>query len=1739
MVTLSDFNNVEKPTLAELSPVPQVTQAANGQTINNMAAHAALLADPSGVLKTYSSVSAELSTGTSSATLDALLKQNEKAEQTANYEELQNILRDPAIDTATKQQYMDGYIKSVAQPTNRSMSALVGQNASVQPTSDEENDETVATTTFELGATLDGVDSWKGWVNKVQNAQREIVEGNGLNTLVDIFETLVPFMDQASVAKARLTAGGNAGDALKAFVLMGDSKAEWGKTLSKMPIEKRYEFGTKLVEYIKSAKGSVTIRPNELQILNQLSAALSTGTYTGTDQFIDNLTSVMDIVFPASTWLGKAVKGARAAKEAAVIAKRAEAADKSLANAAEVAPVVDEAAPVMLPPSGNILEPALTLRGKTMSETSPLVPNKELAPVVNSITRNLDSPTKKSKTAVKKTMEYIPNKGKTQDEIDKLTDEKFPGKVMSAVKYKGEVFYGEHHPYAIQKVIDKYGEQAREDFRNILKDRGYYSSEDIGFVRFTIQEEKVTSVKQSSDISVMDELDDVMAESTVERLSIRTSVDHTSVSQTLKDTNPAKARNVNAMVEADKTDNTARILTGTSRADAIANDRLPEVALPGGVVRNKVEMDEAGPAADKTVVDSIMKEQGMTHISKEDKAAARTKAKDEWRDVIGLVPRRSMATIGREVDEAADNAQGVSFDMIYGPKDGGFSSAKQGLQQVLVGLKKYGVTGNDVEVLARGVDGLYHPIKGLPTTSGNYLMRVKHDYKFSPADTISKTMFGESNWNLFELLPILGKGDAGSIGEHLIPSSARIDSRLFSSASVASDVNAKINKQLLELGKDYAQSYKRLSKEQKDLFDAYRLEANEKSLRFSVSNLRARGFSNDAVDTMRKWKTITDTMYELENIDVNRTLRLRGWERFVDQSNDTDIVVKNLPNRGFGDGIKVYDTEQNIIRVAGKKEIDELYANGGNVAQTRSQTTVGDDSFNYILVKQKSEGSYTRAINDTDRTLSYRDGYYPVRYTDPIFITKKVTNPNGTSYTKAIATSGTYNDANQLIERLRTTDNSLDADGKSVYEMRPNFRKGSTEYEEAEWSSLVSSGRSTQRIRGQRLESANARTTDMNLTHIESPEESLVHSIRSLAARTAFRDWVETSKAKWMRQYGDLIDKVDGYKSLWPESRTMIAQGKVGDSYRVANAKATWAYIHSMEAGYVNLIDDFSKNFFRSMANVVGEKGWGWLEKGLGSVSEASPLSFARRKAFRLLLASNPLRQLPVQAMQALPVLMATNPLAIPKISMQMIMLDYVKNGGDADSFMKVLAKAATGMNAAQARKLAKDWEASGFEASVEANTLIRDQMGSLVDRTLWDKARGVLRKPLDFTQKIGFNKGEEILMRSIWLSEYDLALKAGKKLDAEGLDELNARVRNLTLNMNKAGELPYNQNALSAALQFFQAPHKAFSQILLGHKGLTGKDRRQLAAAYVLTYGTGAGWVTDMVMDGLAASGLPLDQDAKEVLEGGLFNLAMNAALSTLYKEEVEVDFSDSLRLISAPDFMFWEDLIGSEVSEVLSGSASASLVFGSNPRVTNFVNQMMRPFVVDWEKKPEELMLAGESFLKMFSGASNIFKAMYAVKFERHMTARGRITDYNVNMVEAMAKAAGFATVTEIREFAAQEDFYKASEEYKKDIKLIVDEISMRLANKGISNNEASFYIEAMSMAQVAFENDPFYMKEFANQMRYKALADENSIYLRLREMSGWMDKNEYEKLVQSFPNLEDGHKKTLIDSVRMFGE
>lgn len=1716
MVALSDFNTVEKPKLSDFASIVKGGTAVNSATTGNIAAHAAVLSEPEKVLQNYSMINTELKNTNQSNTLDTLLQENANTDKAATYSELQKILRDPSMPQDQKTAYMDGYINMVTDQGNaRSLSTLVTQQAMLQPQSDDENDETADTATFNVIESLDEVDLYKGWLQNRRNMEDTLKDRDGFNLVVDFVETMVPFLEPAAMAKTRLAAGGSIGDAVMTMVLLGESTSDMKQSIAMLPIDKKRVVAEKLIGIIKGTGGSWTLRPNELNVANQLDNILSNDGYTSNDQLLDNIFSLVDVVFPLAGWAAKAGKGV---KSAAATAKRAALIETTIAKDVEEVVVTnlpttdldniingskgfDKASSEEIANARNTIGYGLA-DGKSIDEIISSDPvfdkfsSEELAEVRSMITSRNIPPV--SDDVVNGTRDIIADRV-----IDSL-------KQLDSAPHAKITHLRDQINRAVTRGAIQNPSKLVKDVANITRD--FLSHEAMEKLSKDEVSRLVKGVQESSNAA---------------RISVRTTVDHTSLSQTMKDANAGKARSINDMMETDATGDVARALYGTEKSDAIANDRLPEVANTDGSVRAKVNMAEAGPAPDENVIRAITAEKGRIEFDTKEKQLMRDVVRDAFRDVRGLVPRNPMGTVG-----ATDTPSGVSFDMVYGPKDGGFKAAQQGLEQVLLAFRKYGVSEREIEILAKDTTGKYVPVKGVPSAEGNYLVRVKHNFEFSPGDVVEYSLLGNSKYVMFESRTSLTDGNAGSVLQHIIPHSAIINRVIFNAASAASDATAKITKRLINLGGIYAKNYKKLSPRQKALVDLYRIEANEKGIAFSVSNLKARGFDDDAIETMRSWKTTTDTMWWLENVDMNKTLRARGWQRFVDQKNDSDLVVRPVSNR-FGDRVKAYDPESNSIRSIERAELEDLYAKNGTVAELKQTLELGDDTVDFVLARN-TEGGYIRRIRDEDNSLPYRDGYYPVRYDAPIFITKEFRKKGGEVYTKAVATAANQGDAKRLIERLRA------ADKEGKFEARADYKRGTQQFDDAEWSSAVSGGRSAQRIRGQRLQEHQTQT-DLNHTNIDAPEEALIASIRSLASRTAFRDWVEVTKARWMSQNGDLLEPQKG-QVMWPESVKKIGAGKaLASNARVKDAIATWRYVHAMEAGYVNVLDDMSKIFFQNMSTTIGQKNWGWmdkigkgLEKGADVLGQASPTAFARKKAFRLLLAANPLRQIPVQAMQALPVLLATNPLAIPKISMQMVLLDYLANGGDAVSFMKVLAKKATGMDLADAQKLQKDWEASGFEAAVEANTLIRDQMASLVDRTAFQKARTLAGKPLDITQKYGFNLGESILMRSVWLSEYDLLKKAGKTINAETLENLNARVRNLTLNMNKAGEMPYNENALAAMMQFFQAPHKAFSQILLGHTGLTGMDRIKLGTSYVLTYGVGGGFLSDWIMKGIGG-----DPETRELIEGGLFNLTLNAGLSAIYGEEVRTDFSDSLRLLTAPDvFKFWNSAMALDLPEILSSSPSAALVLGQSPRVTNFVKQMMRPFVVDNDKKLEELALTGKTFLSMFSGASNIFKAKYAMEMNKTISGKGATIDYHVNDMEAFLKASGFSTIDEVQYYASQDLVYRTSGKFKDDVKLVVDEVSSRLAAKGIDNESANYTIDMMAEAQRVFKNDPFYMEEFANQIYYKAMAGENSLYTRLLGMAGYTTEEEFEKLVNT-SNLEPEFKKTLLQSKTMFGD
>src|SRR5690606_13708736 len=105
----------------------------------------------------------------------------------------------------------------------------------------------------------------------------------------------------------------------------------------------------------------------------------------------------------------------------------------------------------------------------------------------------------------------------------------------------------------------------------------------------------------------------------------------------------------------------------------------------------------------------------------------------------------------------------------------------------------------------------------------------------------------------------------------------------------------------------------------------------------------------------------------------------------------------------------------------------------------------------------------------------------------------------------------------------------------------------------------------------------------LNFKHMDSPEESLVRSIQSVSNRVAFRDYLDTSKARWMQQFGNLI----GDRKMWPEDVNLIGKGSASASRAdIADAVTTWRYIDSVESGYVDLLDNLTKNFFKGASDI-------------------------------------------------------------------------------------------------------------------------------------------------------------------------------------------------------------------------------------------------------------------------------------------------------------------------------------------------------------------------------------------------------------------------------------------------------------------------------------------------------------------------------------------------------------------------
>ena len=1197
----------------------------------------------------------------------------------------------------------------------------------------------------------------------------------------------------------------------------------------------------------------------------------------------------------------------------------------------------------------------------------------------------------------------------------------------------------------------------------------------------------------------------------------------TSPSQIVKDANPDVARGMKDM--ASESDEAAEALYGTNKTDAVAKDDLPEPELDKDSITNKA--DTRGPQFEEPEeIRNIRDQEGNLGVTDEELARARAKKEASLLEVEGMEPRREMMSVVENDDGS------TTFKMIYTPKDAGFKTADRALENAKYAFRNFQLEDTDFVLYRRSGD------KWIETTSKllkarkklrdeytrqkkkipadlkdiDYAVGIHYNYKFDPTDLEADTLLSKAGrllgipLNLLDRLPAgLARIGQGSIIQHVLPANFMLDPRIVGAAAVKQDKSMALRKLLVKNFEGFTKGYSKLKKPRREKMAEYIHEANFYGVPFDSTDLLARGFSTEEVNILREWRKANDTLWYVTNQDLSKTMRSRGYKIYTDE-NDSRFVVKPAKRGSVSTNTKFYDPIEDRIRsFDSAEEIDEFYEAGGVLAKSDDPMKIGDDYVDTIISRETAEGGYMREIADSDILLNYRDGYYPVMYDANFFIEKTITMADGSKTTKVIATSRNKEDAAEMTKKLQETypddefDFRVDRRSQELKDRgvdEPNFAIG------------VSSGLSNQKVRGQRLKDADVDLHKAGNTNLHDPLEAISHQIVSLSEKVMMRQYMETTKQRWIQNFADKLklekNKYGEYE--FPSKVSQIVGKGTTDSQTVADARSLFNYIYHLENGYINLVDEGTKATLSFGADLLAEMGAKALERGMRGAATKSPTSTAKGTAFKLFLAANPARQLIIQAHQNVQ-LAAVNP-------------TYMAGGLQWDLHRINLARRGLSKDE-EAIKMWEELKYSGMMEAVDANNLIRNDMLHLADLTASQKLRTAAGAPINMAQKVGFDTAEQSVLVMSWLTHRNMAIREGRKLTRREYGNIAAQARAFTYNMNRAGDMPYNQNSLNIIAQFLQVPHKAALQPFLD-RNLTKTQRARLLAFNTVMYGVPTGLMTSIYQN--------MDEGPqRDVLEKGLEHLVLNHALSQATGKRQALDWSDL-----APNELhgFGDTITGiwtSGLAETVANTPSASLLFGHNPRIRNVFSTAAKYVVPGTNYEDPELKVKYSDVVQeaasLFSGMNNAFKAMYALETGKKMNSLGNISDRDVTKTEATLQFFGFRTETESGRFNAQEMLHEGADYASDDnISLWYKELKRVLALKETSVAEDDMARRVISEAYRVFQHDKVKFHRKLRSMINNDLKHEDySLFKNIQSKMGFMDDAQMRTIINQLGDSE----------------
>jgi hypothetical protein len=1121
---------------------------------------------------------------------------------------------------------------------------------------------------------------------------------------------------------------------------------------------------------------------------------------------------------------------------------------------------------------------------------------------------------------------------------------------------------------------------------------------------------------------------------------------------------------------------------------------------------------------------------GANYYFKNEKIRMRARAEKafvrDFKNAVGVHARDNMFTI--EATPTGSRVRGM-----YGPKEGGYSDPVEAMELIKFALRDYGISDKDLS-LVREIGGEWLVVDKATTEPGSYMVGIDYNYKFRPEDNITPEL-PDVKRNFFDFLPPATGGEHGTLNRMVFDPASTFHPRIIKGTNFGVDRAAGLEKIMDKALDKFVKPFSKFKRDRQRLILAFVKKANAEGIEHNQVTMRAEGLTEPEMRVMHQWKTIQDTSWELENLDKVITLRNKGFKTFIDRATGTVDFAKAIPTRAGVKGLpRIFDHKTGEFKTLSKQEVDQLYEEGGVLARLMEPEIRGDDIAELIVSPEKLEGGYLRAINEGDRVLNYRKGYYQVHYKNPIFVEEIVKDSLGREiHRRAVSSAGNIADAKLEASRLGKT---ADPDANVEYIIRSDIKK--EKFADMRLQEASSRGRTAQRRRGKRLHEATHTANELSSEHILDPLESITKSIRSVARRTAIRPVTDVMEDRFTKQYKRVLEVNKFGEVEYPASRQAI--GRAGQktatwfNKEVADARSTYEYIQFLKDGYINGIDASHKAAMNLFADQLGEinskrpsKILALGEKGLRGLGDIHPTQEAKALAFNLYIAMNPLRHVVIQSNQAVR-LHAIDPkyTMSGKLQRDLGILGFKVLGGDIN---EAFAKG-VGYTVKEINEMHDQWIKSGLWAAVDASNLTRNSLKSVADITSgWGQARKVLGMPLSVSQKVGFDVGETTNMMTAWLTFRDIAIKRGDKLDAGTLADVSAEARNFTYNMNHAGDAPYNQNFLNTMFQFLQVPHKALMQILT-NRMLSRAERAKLAAFDTIMWGLPPAAGLSAVLDVI-----PDDQlELKDAVEYGLQSVAYNKIASLMIGEEADIDFKDLAPYDIYGMAEIVESMWSTDLTEIVASSPSGQLFFGGNPRMTNVIKDAARYFglVDDDSQDVKSFIEVAKSFAKLSSGMSNAFKVLYAQEFDQKVNSHGNIvTDDGLNKAQTLAQLFGFKTKTESRNMTVIKEMYEHSEDMRNDIKKWMNEKNRRLSNKGLSAAEIRAVNIQDGEAFRVWRQFPEARKIIAKEIAKSRKTGNMTMFTALSKTMSMMKPDDYRDLVNK-SGLEQKSKNTLIE-------